>query len=220
MFGIEAYNDDGDVVFNSTDPVFVAVAKGVLSTSLEFSGNDTIVTAENYSPFYAYSGAGRRARFASPQPGEFYFFNLPTTGSRLHNARFSDGLAMHTSDTQLKWVKCIRASDVTPSTTGYGIHVSDANGNLTWTSTLPLVSIKGTLEDTTLMDRWFHITPNFSFVGQQISCRGLKTTSSGFTREHWRFGSYYSSGQNSGYLQADRKIRGLVAAIDYDALSF
>lgn len=238
-YGVRVWNNRGNVIFDNYYPVLEVVAKGVSNVHTwhdRGQGHPSHAQLDRtwirrhdegqyferaYYPLYEGSPGNNKGK-------NFLTFLeiLPGTRLSVHTLTSAPaGFNWYANKQSIRWVTC-RISSAGPKPSGYGIEVSDENGDRLWSSATTAAQITGTLKDgTTAKGDWFLITPMttvFDWYGGS-KCyyyAGVYRDNNRFWREFW-------SGRDVGPASLENRATGsiaenfpagLVADIDWDVI--
>ena len=218
MYGIEVKNAQGRVVFNSSEPALHAIAKGTISTTFQGSHNHFFYH-EGGGSFFTENFNHHDGTIPAPGVGEFLIFEI-TPGSQLYclggNPSFRPNNLIMTDMPQVNWVKAVWAKSLAPSS-GFGIQVYDAQGNVTWSDSAPTLEIRGPLSNNNQSSGWFFFEHTGQYPDNRFAYRGIRRDSaSSFTR---RYCSPDTAGRDERTTLKDLNIRGFVVDVDFSTLN-
>jgi hypothetical protein len=233
-YGAEIFNSNGETVFNTEDPTYEVVSKGTASLGYALSQFEStfIWSDPNYSSSYTQTGyKGYRNTsalgnynddsliFYEILPGQaVYKLTVVTSGS---SVRRDEILAWHPSGhTSIRYV-VVRPTSSIASSGGYGAEFYNAAGQVTWTSTKPVLSNVLPLSQTSTTNRWFCWTGD-KVYSQGSSCgvpsaKGIRASSSSFIKQSTGFGQLITGTSPAfcGLPTGSQAMRGLTADVNW-----
>ena len=141
-YGMVVYDENGDIQFNTEDPALYFDSNQVTETNFSLLNNVSMSSGTGST--YRQTITGQLAELVAARPTNGggtvtsgavgwtsfntsnYFYGI-SLGTQINNITLS-------SNSAIQWYKLKTSGDLTPATTGYGMHLFDSNGNCTFTT--------------------------------------------------------------------------------------
>lgn len=236
-YGAEVLNSNGDVVFNTQDPVYEILGKGTVTLNLQFTNrsSDTIWNSPNFNSYstiknWGYSGQdvlgdwddGVLTIYEVLNGDRIYRRTATASGQTRNYETLVAHYPTRTSNDKLyvRYVQVKAASNFSPSS-GYGMEFYDATGQTTWSSSKQIITNILPLSQTTTTNRWYCWGGDLAY-SQGAACgmplyRGLRGTSNGFIKNGTQFKGWPSFTRQTIFcgMSFAQDIRGFSCDIDW-----
>lgn len=239
-YGAEVKNSNGDVVFNTTDPVYEVVGKGTITLSLQFANNvsDTIWNSPNFNSYSTLKNWGYRGQdvLGDWDDGVLTVYEV-LNGDRIYRhtttangqTRNYETLVAHyptrTANDKLyvRYIQVKPASDFPPSG-GYGMEFYNSAGATTWSSSKKIITNVLPLSVGTTTNRWYCWGGDLAY-SQGTGCgmplyRGIRGTSTGFIKNATQFRGWPGFTRETIFcgMSVTQDVRGFSCEVDWNAV--